>query len=107
MKPSSNGKGATAVAGNFIRKWLGRKPALPQEVEDAQAELARLSEQTPILAELAAQLSDLLPALYAEPLGVVVPQLTREMAAEKLSAGVPLLRGEALDIDWPAVQRRF
>jgi len=95
------------VAGDFIRKWLGRKPALPPEVAEAQAELARLSEQRPILAELAAQLSAFLPALYAEPLRVVVPSLTRETAAEKLSTGVPLLRGATLDIDWPAVKRRL
>jgi len=107
MKPSSNGKGATAVAGNFIRKWLGRKPALPPEVEEAQAELARLSQQMPILAELAAQLSDCLLAMYAEPQRVVVPQLTQETAAEKLGAGLPLLRGVILDIDWPAVNRRL
>jgi FdhE protein len=95
------------VASKFIRKWLGRKLALPQEVEEAQAELARLSERMPVVAELAAQLNDILLALYAEPLGVVVPQLTMETASEKLSAGVPLLRGETLDIDWPAVNRRF
>ena len=107
MKPSSNGKGATAVAGDFIRKWLGRNPALPPEVAAAQADLARLSEQRPILAELAAQLNEFLLALYAEPVHVVVPPLTKEMAAGKLSAGVPLLRGETLDIDWPGVKRRL
>ena len=107
MKPRSNGKGATAVARDFMRKWLGRKPALPREVAAAQAELTRLSEQTPLFAELAVQLNDVLLVLYAEPLRVVVPPLAREMAAEKLSAGVPLLRGETLDINWPAVTRRF
>lgn len=95
------------VAGDFVRKLLKRKPALPPEVEEAQAELARLSEQNPTLAELATQLNDFLPALYAEPLRVVVPPLTKETAAAKLSAGVPLLRGETLDIDWPAVKLRL
>jgi FdhE protein len=95
------------VAGDFLHKWLGRKPALPPEVEEAQADLARLSEQNPTLADLAAQLNDFLLALYAEPLRVVVPPLTRETAEAKLSAGVPLLRGETLDIDWPALKRRL
>ncbi len=118
MKLRSNGKGATAVADNFIRKWLSRKPAplsvspqrrgeIQRGVEETRAELARLSAQMPIFAELAEQLNDFLPLLYAEPLRVVVPQLTKETAAEKLSAGTPLLRGEILDIDWPAVNRRF
>jgi FdhE protein len=95
------------VVGDFLRKWWGRKPALPPEVEEAQAELARLSEQRPVLAELAAELSDIMAALYAEPLRVVAPSLTRETAAEKGSAGVPLLRGETLDVGWPAVKRRL
>jgi FdhE protein len=95
------------VAAEFIRNWLGRKPALSPEVADARAELIRLSEQSPMLAELAAQLNGLLPILHAEPLRVVIPTITRETAAQKLSAGVPLLRGETLDIDWPAVERRL
>ncbi len=116
MKPLSNGKGATAVAGDFIRKWLGRKPPINNNfrslgdfgsLADAQVELARLSEQTPTVAELALQLNDFLLALFAEPLRVAVPSLSKETAAEKLSAGVPLLRGETLEIDWPAVERRF
>ncbi|OAI54497.1 hypothetical protein AYO44_14860 [Planctomycetaceae bacterium SCGC AG-212-F19] len=96
-----------AVAGDFIRKLLGRKPTLPPEVVEAQAELARLGQDRPVLAELAAQLSDFLIALYAEPIRVVVPSLSKETASEKLNAGVPLLRGETLDVDWPAVQRRL
>jgi FdhE protein len=95
------------VARDFIRKLLGRKPALPPEVQEAQAELTRLADERPILAELAGQLNDFLLALYAEPVQVVGPSLSQEIAAEKMSAGVPLLRGESLDIDWRAVKRRL
>jgi FdhE protein len=95
------------VAGDFIRKWFGRKPTLPPEVVEVQVELERLREQKPVLAELAAQLNDCLLALYTEPLRVVVPALSPEKAVAKLSAGLPLLRGETLEIDWPAVNRRW
>jgi FdhE protein len=96
-----------AMAGNFVRKWLGRKPPLPPEVEQAHAELARLGQEKPVMAELADQLGACLAAAYAEPIPIVVPSITKEAAAEKMSAGVPLLRGEKLDIDWAAAQRRL
>jgi FdhE protein len=97
----------TAVASNLVRKLLGRKPSLPAEVEQAHAELARLGQEKPVVAELASQVSACLSAAFAEPVRVAVPSITREAAAEKLRAGVPLLRGERLDIDWPTAQRRF
>jgi FdhE protein len=93
------------MAGDFLRKLLGRKPALPAEVEEARAELARLAREQPALAELAGQVGDLLPALYAEPVRAAGPSLSKERAAEKLTAGVPLLRGEDVDVDWPALNR--
>jgi FdhE protein len=36
-----------------------------------------------------------------------VPSLSKETAAEKLNSGVPLLRGETLDIDWDAANQRL
>lgn len=94
------------MAGDFIRKLLGRKPALPPEVEQAQAGLDRVVREKPVLADLAGQLGACLVAAYAEPVRVHIPQLSKEAAADKLGAGVPLLRGETLDVDWPALQRR-
>lgn len=82
------------------------RSALPKEVEEAQAELARLSEKMPVLAELTGQLSDLLPALYAEAAPVTIPKITQEKATEKLSGGVPLLRSESIQIDWLALKQR-
>jgi len=76
MKRCRSGKG-NDVGRRFPSYWLGRKPALPPEVEEARTELTRLGEQKPVLADLAAQLSDCLQALYAEPLRVVIPSLTR------------------------------
>jgi FdhE protein len=86
---------------------LGRKPPLPPEVEQAHAELARLAQEKPTVAELADQVGACLFAAYAEPVRVVVPSIAKEAAAENMSAGVPLLRGEKLDIDWAAVQHRL
>jgi FdhE protein len=94
------------VAGQFIRKLLGRRPVLPPEVIEAQAELARLSDERPVLAELAGQLSEYLAVIYAEPAAAVVGAITTEVAAEKLAAGVPLLRGEAVNFG-PGPQTRL
>jgi FdhE protein len=74
-------------------------------VEAGQVELQRLAEGRPMLAELAGQLGDCLRAIYAEPVEAALPPLSGEMAAEKRSASIPLLRGEALDVDWPALRR--
>jgi FdhE protein len=94
------------VAG-VIRKVFGRKPAVPADVAAARTELTRLAGERPVLAELAGQLGDILLALYAEPIHVVVPSITKEIAVGKRGGGIPLLRGETLDVDWSAVNRRL
>src|SRR5262249_59464926 len=53
------------------------------------------------------QLGDVLLALSAGPIRVVVPTIRKETATEKLHAGAPLLRGEPVDVDWLAAQRRL
>jgi FdhE protein len=83
----------------FSRKARQPRRALPPEVEQALTELACLSDQRPTLAELAMQLHACLRAAYAEPVTARVPALELEAAQEKLSAGIPLLRGETLDLD--------
>src|SRR5262249_19000478 len=80
-------------------------PALPPEVDEALAELARLPEQRPHLAELAEELDGLLRALFSEPVVVTAPSISTEAATEKLRAGVPLLRDAALEIDGKAFGR--
>src|SRR5204863_7997202 len=71
------GKGAK-VASELLRKLFNRKPTMPSEVAEAQTDLKSLAQDRPILVELAGQLSDFLTALYAEPIRVVVPSLTKE-----------------------------
>jgi FdhE protein len=95
------------VASDFVRKLLGRNKPLPAEVEDAIAVLTRLGQENPVVAELAGQVSACLSAAYTEPVQVAVPSITQEAATEKVQAGLPLLRGERLDIDWSAVQRNL
>jgi FdhE protein len=95
------------VVSDFLHRLLGRKPTLPSEVDEARAELARLGKERPVLADLAGQLHDVLLALYAAPIRVVVPSLSKETASEKFNVGVPLLRGETLDVDWDALQQRL
>jgi len=94
------------VASQFIRKLLGRRPVLPPEVIEAHAELLRLTDEKPVLAELASQLIEYLAVIYAEPAQAVVPAISPEIVGEKLAAGVPLLRGETVDFG-PAVQARL
>jgi FdhE protein len=94
-----------AVAADIFRKLFSRKPTLPAEVEEARAELKRLAEDRPVIVDLAGQLADCLLGLYSEPIRAGTPPLTNQTAAEKLSAGVPLLRGETLDVDWAVVKR--
>ena len=87
------------MTAEFVRKLLGRQPAVPRNVEDALAELARLTEQRPDLAQLGRELGDVLLALHAETIHVEPPSISPEAAAAKLEAGVPLLRGESLIIE--------
>jgi FdhE protein len=83
----------------FSRKARQPQRALPPDVEKALAELACLSDQRPTLAKLAMQLHACLRAAFAEPVSARAPALEGEAAREKLFAGIPLLRGETLDLD--------
>jgi FdhE protein len=96
-----------AVPTNLIQKLWGKRTPLPPEVEKALLELTRLGEQRPNLGPLVDQLQACLQATYAEPVRVAVPALTSESAQAKLSAGIPLLRDEPLEIDQAAFDRRW
>src|SRR5687767_11486401 len=75
-------------------------------VAEALAELDRLEQQRPALADAAALLRELLPALFAEPLDTPPLAFTAEQAATKLAAGIPLLRGEKLSLKRDDLERR-
>jgi FdhE protein len=94
------------VAGGFLRKLLGRT-APPPEVAEALAELERLREERPSLAQPAALLAELLPILAEPQPDTSSLPLSPERAADKLAEGVPLLRGEGIELDSRALRRRW
>jgi FdhE protein len=94
------------VAGGFLDKLLGRTPP-PPDLAEAFAELEQLRQQRPALAGTAALLARLLPHMIEPQPNVSPPSLPPERAAEKLAAGVPLLRGEDVALDAKALRRRW
>jgi FdhE protein len=84
---------------------LGRASPQDPEVAAACAELERLRQERPAWVDQLTFLGDVLPALYEEPIVQTAPPLTPDQAAAKLSAGVPLLRGETLAVDAKALGR--
>jgi FdhE protein len=94
------------VAGGILDKLFGSRPALPTDVSEAVTELNRLVDKRPALAELAGELNDLLPLLYAEPVHEASPTIDADKGGDKLASGVPLLRDEPVAIDVPSFVRR-
>jgi FdhE protein len=95
------------VAGGIFRKWLGQPGPLPPEVGEAVAELDRLAAERPALAGPAAVLRAVLPALYSEAVRETPPDLTPDQATAKFAGGIPLLRGETLNLDDSSFRRRW
>ncbi len=82
------------MAGNrFFGKLLGRSHEPPAHLAGPLVDLARLAQERPVLAAPAAVLSEVLSALFVEPVRDPSPALTPEQAMAKLAGGLPLLRG--------------
>lgn len=95
------------MADNFLAKWLrGSASRVDSEITENRAELQRLVAERPSLRASALWLSELLPELQNPP-RLSVPALANHQAQEKLAAGVPLLRGEALSIEPKWFSRRW
>ncbi len=96
------------MAGSFLRKLLGRTPPdTNRDVEEALGELSRVARERPALAAPVALLQELLPRLYEGPVIDKPPSLTSDTAAAKLASGIPLLRGEAFEVDVPSFRQRW
>jgi FdhE protein len=95
------------VAKRLVAKLFGSTKAVPPEVGEALAELARLAKERPELSGPAALLTDILPALYQDVNHEAPPEITGAQAAAKLAAGNPLLRGEQLTIDLESFRKRW
>lgn len=85
---------------NPFTKLLDRRKPLRADAEQAIAQLARLSEQSPDLAEAAATHAALLRATFVQG-SLPVPTIILDpvQAAIKLEGGVPLLRGEQVGLN--------
>jgi FdhE protein len=81
-----------------------RRLSLAPEVAAALEQLDKLAEASLVLREAAALQGAVLRAAYANPPRATAPDIAPERAADKLRDGVPLLRGEQLDLDLPMVE---
>jgi FdhE protein len=95
------------MAESLLRRWFGGLRKAPPTVEEARAELDRLGAERPTFRAPVLWLRELLPDLLPSPGTSDIPKLSPEQARAKLSAGVPLLRGERLSIDTKAFRRRW
>ncbi len=92
---------------NPISKLLDRRKPLRRDAEQALTQLARLSEQHPDLAEVAATHAALIRVAFREAPPVPSVSLDAVAAATKLQGGVPLLRNEQLRLDAAWLQGRY
>jgi FdhE protein len=94
------------VAETFLRRWFGRKPTAPA-ADEARAEIDRLLADRPNYRGPLTWLRTVLDELVPTPgyLAATLPQ--PEAAREKLSGGVPLLRGLPLTVGRAAFARRW
>lgn len=94
-----------------ISKLLDQRKPLRKDAEQALAQLAQLAETQPELAELAMTTAALLRTTFAERTLTALPvpqlQLDSAHATTKLTAGVPLLRGEAVVLDAAWLRDQF
>jgi FdhE protein len=76
----------------------GRLP-LPDDVDEARAQLGKLVEDRPALADAARLHAELLERLWSVQVTEPPPAMTAEHAQAKLASGIPLLRGETVLVD--------
>ncbi len=93
------------MAESFLRRWFGSLRKEPPTVEEARTELDRLAAERPAFRAPVLWLRELLPDLLPDPASVIA--MSPEQARDKLTAGVPLLRGEMLSIDAKRFRRRW
>ncbi len=92
------------MAKSAITNLFSRREPLPEEVADALERLGQLAESSPALRDAAAIQGIILRIVYEQPPRAGQLSMAQARAAEKLYAGEPLLRGEELQLDIPAVE---
>src|SRR5438552_14778827 len=78
-----------------------------KDLKEALFQLSRLKKERPALTGPADFFSDVLPGLFEGGSNDQPPAISPEQAQAKLSAGVPLLRGESVNVDLAAFRRRW
>ncbi len=92
---------------SFFRRSSTKASAPDLEVAAALKQLDQLARERPSLSDSAGILRAVLPAAFGKSPCVESPALSREQAAAKMAAGVPLLRGDRLHCDRDELQRRW
>jgi FdhE protein len=95
------------MADSFLRKWFGGLRKEPPTVEEARVELDKLAEERPAFRAPVLWLRELLPDLVPASGASPVFAISQDQARAKLNAGVPLLRGELLEVDAQQLRRRW
>jgi FdhE protein len=95
------------VALDFLGKWFRGQREDDALVQEVRGELDRLIAERPAFASPMRWLRELLPDLAPVPNPPALPDLPAARARAKLSAGIPLLRDEALAIDEREFRRRW
>jgi len=95
------------VALGFLGKWFGGKRGDSPALDEVRAELDRLAAESPAFAAPLKWLRELLPELVPDAAGVSCPPLDPAQARDKLTSGVPLLRGEEVAVDPKMFRRRW
>jgi FdhE protein len=91
----------------FLRGWLAGSGKLSPKHIEAQADLKRLAESQPSLAQHALILAELLPTLFEEKKPPQPWSLPSERLTAKLTSGIPLLRGENAPFETKTLRRRW
>jgi FdhE protein len=87
------------VADSFLGRWFGRQRGTAPEVEQLRAELDRLAAARPALKAPARWLREVLPDLISPSDSAPALRIEPDRVGEKLKAGIPLLRGEQVEVD--------
>jgi FdhE protein len=89
------------------RESFAGRPGLAPAVSDALAGLAKIAQEKPSLRTSCEVLREIVPVLFGEPVSASPPVLDDALAHEKLAAGLPLLRGEAVRVEAKALRGRW
>jgi len=84
-------------------KLFRRRESIHPDLAAALERLDQLTEATPSLRDVAMLQGAILRTIAHEPPHVGALDMTPDRAAEKLDGGVPLLRGEQVPLDLPAI----